>query len=58
MHRNIKNDRFLAKMSIFGHFSINVLWPQIDPKSDCFKELDANKQMSNSWGQNETFNSF
>ena len=42
MHRNIKNDQFLAKICIFHHFSIKFNQPQIDPKSDSFRDIDAN----------------
>ena len=54
MHRNIKNDQFLAKICIFCHFSIKFNQPQIDPKSDSFRVFDANNQMSHSCGHYET----
>ena len=54
MHRNIKNDQFLAKICIFCHFSIKFNQPQIGPKSDNFRVFDANNQMSHSCGHYET----
>ena len=40
------NERFLAEICIFSHFSFKFYWPQIDPKSESFRDLDANNQMS------------